>query len=126
MNVTSGQHLSKPFGGLVADDDEVLETACYGGYLLSPDAASVDHIHQVITVPVTAGRFYHQVERLGVAEVAGVHDHHPVAEAVFTPVFGEAVQGPEVVGVDEVGDGLHHRGAAESGHLGCDVFLQVG
>ena len=34
----------------------------HGGYLLSPDAGSVDHVHQIVTVPMTAGRLQHQVE----------------------------------------------------------------
>ena len=58
MDVTGGQHLGKPFGGLVADHHKVLEASCRGGQVLGPDATSVEHLHKGVTVPVPAGRLH--------------------------------------------------------------------
>ena len=67
--------------------------------------AAVDHEHHVGPVRQLAGGVEHQVERLGQADVAGVHDHPAALQAVLAPVAaGLGVGGPDAVGVDEVGD----------------------
>ena len=69
---------------------------------------------------VAAGRLAEEVQRLGVTEVAGVHDDGPVAQAVFGPIGGLAIHRPDGRGVHEVGDDPHHGTPvrAQCGNLG--------
>ena len=59
-------------------------------------------------VEVAASRLDEEVQRLGVTEVAGVHDNGPVTQAVFGPIGGLTIHRPDGGGVHEVGDDPHH------------------
>ena len=107
MHVGRDQDLGYPFGRLVADHRESRQVRCGPAELVCPHASTVGHVGDVVAVTVASGGTHEEVERLGMAQVAGVHDHGPVAEAVFGPVGGVAVRGPDGVGVDEVGDNTH-------------------
>ena len=122
MEVAGGQHLGQALPGLVGREADVAEA---GRRLLEgrePRAATVDHEHQLRPILQPAGRGDQQVERLGEADVAGVqHDHLLGRDAELAAEGGVPGQGPDELGVDEVGD---HADVAPV--LGADLGRDVG
>ena len=68
------------------------------------EPAAVDDEDDVGPAGQPPGRLQHQADRLGVADVAGVHDHPALTQARTRPVVVVALARADPAGVDEVGD----------------------